>query len=127
MSQSAGSGYADLKQCKLRLQISDSIVAADEKIQAFMREADSYINTQVNLFATTPIKNPDDELKMLSSSLAAALYNYFQSPQAPMEGVKEYKKAIGDHIRANYYKETDTGLSADTISKTASAINGTET
>lgn len=116
-----------MRQVKQRLQISDSITAADEKIQAFMREADNYINTQIGLFATTPIANPDDELNMLSSSLAAVIYNYFQSPQAPMEGIKEYKKAIGDHIRAVYVKETDTGLTVNTISKTVSKIDGTET
>jgi len=126
MSQAQNTGYADLKQIKMRLQISDSIKTADEKIQGFMREADSYINNQLQPFTTTPINNPDDEIKTLGSSLAAAFYNYWQSPQGTTEGIKEWKKAIQTHVKANFFKATEEGLSDNTITKTASAISGNE-
>ena len=111
----------------MRLQIADSILTADEKIQGFMREADDYINTQLSPFTVTPIQNPDDELKMLGSSLAAAFYNYWQSPQGVMDAIKDWKKAIQGHVKANFFKATEDGLSDNTIAKTNSAISGNET
>lgn len=120
------SGYADLAKVRLRLNLSITQTSPDEKIQEYMSEADNYVNTQIGLFADTPITNPDDELRSLASALAAATYNYWVSPEKSEKGVSVYRERIQGHIVAKYGKKTETGLSTNSFTKTSSAINGTE-
>lgn len=123
---SSSSGYADLKQIKQRVNISDSVTQADEKIQNFMTEADDYIDTQAGIHAVTPFTNPDKELIALASGLAAALYNYWNK-QAEYQAVKDYKHHIQEHIVANFgSKNLESGQTANTFTKTQSAVRGTE-
>ncbi len=120
----SSSGYADLKQIKGRINISDSITQADEKIKSYMSEADDYIDTQAGLHATTPFTNPDKELISIASGLAAALYNYWNK-KGEFKVIEDYKKAIGDHIRAVYGKKNPDGLTANTFT-ISPATRGTE-
>lgn len=121
--------YSQLKQVKSLLNIPDSVSAPDEKIGDRMIEADNYVNVQISIHAATPIANPDKELVTLTSSLAAATYNYWQTPakDRTMEGIEKWEKRIQNHIMAVYGKKNPTGLSANSFSKSISAVTGTET
>ena len=128
MSSEQGTGYADLQETKRRLNIPDSTTSSDIKIAANMREADNYINTQSALHATVPFTNPDPELISLSSSLAAALFNYWQTPikERNLDGVKEWKKSISGHILAVYGRKNVNGLAGGkTFGSTTGFTNGT--
>lgn len=118
---SASSGYSTLRPIKRLLNIEDSVTASDSKIQDRMKQADSYIDNQVNLHALTPIDNPDEELKMLANDLAAATYNYWQTPikDRSVEGIKSWEKRIQDHILANYGRKNPNLLTGgETFSST---------
>jgi len=123
---SSSSGYADLKQVKQRVNISDSVTQADEKIQNYMTEADDYIDTQAGIHDTVPFTNPDKELISLASGMAAALYNHWNK-QGEFEIVKGYQHRIQEHIMAVYGKKNlESGLTGNTFSKTQSQVRGTE-
>ena len=125
-------GYAQLKQVKSLLNIPDTVPDADEKANERMVEADNYINTQLSIHVTVPIANlnatNDTELVVLSSSLAASTFNYWQSPakERTLEHIEKWEKRIQDHIMAVYAKMNPTGITNSTILKTASKITGTE-
>ena len=104
MSATSDSGYSDFQQVKKRLNQDLLVTAPDKKIHDNMQEADNYVNTQINLHAITPIDAPDPEIISLSSSLAATLYNYWQTPikDRNLDGIKSWKIAIQDHILATY-------------------------
>ncbi len=116
MSSESNVGYADLQETKKRLNIPDSVTASDEKIMSMGREADNYVNTQINLHALTPINNPDPEIVSLSTGLAAAIYNYWQTPikDRNLEGMNEWKQAIQDHILAVYGRKNPNFLAGGT-------------
>jgi len=113
LSSESTSGYADLMETKKRLNIPDSITASDEKIMSMGREADNYVNTQINLHALTPISNPDPEIVSLATGLAAAIFNYWQTPikDRNLSGVEEWKKSIQEHILATYGRKNPNLLS----------------
>jgi len=116
MSSESDVGYADLQETKKRLNISDSVTASDEKIMSMGREADNYINTQINLHALTPISNPDPEIVSLATGLTAATYNYWQTPikDRNLAGIDEWKKSIQEHILAVYGRKNPNFLSGGT-------------
>ena len=116
MSSESSSGYADLLEAKKRLNIPDSVSASDEKIMSMAREADNYVNTQINLHAITPITNPDPEIVSLSTGLTAAIYNYWQTPikDRNLEGMNEWKKSIQEHILAVYGRKNPNFLAGGT-------------
>ena len=114
---STASGYAGLQEVKRRLNIPDSVDTSDNKISDFINEADNYVNIQINLHAITPISNPDTELVSLSSSLAGALFNYWQTPikERNLEGIKAWKQHIQEHILAAYGRYSASGLGGDAL------------
>ena len=116
MSSESTADYADLLEAKKRLNIPDSITASDEKIMSMGREADNYVNAQINLHALTPIGNPDPEIASLSTGLTAAIYNYWQTPikDRSLDGINEWKKSIQDHILATYGRKNPNLLSGGT-------------
>ncbi len=121
MSSESNVGYADLQETKKRLNIPDSITASDEKIMSMGREADNYVNTQIDIHAITPITNPDPEIVSLSTGLAAAIFNYWQTPvkDRNLSGVEEWKKSIQEHILATYGRKNPNLLTGgDTFGKT---------
>lgn len=113
MSSESSVGYADLQETKRRLNISDSITASDNKIDVNMRDADNFINAQIQLHELTPIANPDPEIVSLASSYAAALFNFWQTPikEQNVSPLKHWEKKIQEHILAFYGKKNPTGLS----------------
>ncbi len=112
MSSISESGYASLKEVKRRVNVTDSVISGDAKIQDYMREADNYINVQINLHAVTPVVNPDPELVSLGSSLAASFYNYWQTPikDRNLDPIKEWKKSVQEHVMTAYGKYNPSGL-----------------
>ena len=121
MSSESSVGYADLRECKRRLNIPDSQTATDVKIGDQMREADNYVNTQINLHAITPIENADPEIISMASSLASASYNYWQTPikDRNLDAMNQWKTAIQDHILAVYGRKNPNLLSGgETFGKT---------
>jgi|TARA_R110000744_G_scaffold51278_4_gene110472 hypothetical protein len=103
---------ADLREVKRRLNIPDSESSTDTKIEDFMQEADNFVNIQLSPHAKIPVTNPGPELVSLSSSLAAAIFNYWQTPikDRNLSGIQEWKKFVGDHVNAVYGKKSETGL-----------------
>jgi hypothetical protein len=113
MSSITESGYASLRETKRRLNITDSIISTEEKINDYMREADNYVNTQISVHVpTAPVTNVDAELVSLSSSLAAALFNYWQTPMKDrnLSAITSWKNAIQDHLKAAYGRYSASGL-----------------
>ena len=80
------------------------------------READNYVNTQINLHALTPIANADPEIISMATGLAAAIFNYWQTPikDRNLEGINEWKKSIQEHILATYGRKNPNFLSGGT-------------
>lgn len=93
-----------------------------------MTESDGYINNQISLHAVTPVSNPDNELISLSSSLAAATYNYWQTPakERTLDGIQQWERRIQEHIMAVYGKRNPTGLSGSKFGKSNSGVTGFE-
>ncbi len=111
MSSTAIGQVADLRETKRRLNIPDSVESSDGKIQDFMQEADNFVNIQVSPHADIPIVNPGPELVSLASSLAATMFNYWQTPikDRNLDGIKEWKKFVADHINAVYARKSESG------------------
>ena len=114
---STASGYGSLAETRRRLNIPDTVDSSDEKIRDFINESDNYVNIQISLHATTPLTNPDSELVSLASSLAAALFNYWQTPTKDrnLDGIKAWKQHIQEHIMAAYGKYSASGLGGDAL------------
>lgn len=112
MSSTTIGQVADLRETKRRLNIPDSDSDSDAKIQDFMQEADNFVNIQISPHDDIPITNPGPELVSLASSLAAAIFNYWQTPikDRNLSGITEWKTFISNHIEAVYYKRSASGL-----------------
>ena len=125
MSSESQVGYADLQEIKRRLNIPDSVTASDEKIASMGREADNYTNTQINLHATTPIANPDPELVSMATGLAAAIFNYWQTPikDRNLDGIAEWKKSIQEHILSVYGRKNPNFLTGGDMFGTTSGFS----
>lgn len=125
---SPATGYSTLRPIKRLLNIEDSVNAVNSKIQDRMKESDSYIDNQVNLHAITPIENPDEELKMLANNLAAASYNYWQTPikDRSIQGIHQWEKRIQDHILANYGRKNPNLLTGGETFASTGRTTGTE-
>ena len=123
MSAVSNSGYANFEQVKKRLNQDLSVTSPDKKIHDMMQEADNYVNTQINLHAITPIETADPEIISLSTSLAATIYNYWQTPikDRNLDGIKFWKTSIQDHILATYGRKNPNLLTGgDTFGRTGS-------
>jgi len=113
-SGSTTSGYADIREMKKRINISDSESDANNKLETYAREADTYINTQIGLHVddAVPIDNPDKELISLGSSYGCTIYNYWANPDAQdtITAMKHWEKKIQEHIMAKYARRNPTGV-----------------
>lgn len=118
--------FATLIQTKEHLNIPTLITASDAKITTSMNTADTYIDTQTALHATLPITPIPPELAQLASSLAAADYNYWQSPQKNelLKSITFWEKRIQDFIMANFGKKNPTELAGGKIFGTTRGITG---
>lgn len=117
--------YATLAKVHERLNIADSVTASDTKIASYMSEADGFIDRQFGIHTTVPVAS-DNELNGLANGLAAAIYVYWTDSSHPLDGLREYKKQISEHIKVRYGQKNIDGLSANSFVKTTSAITGTE-
>lgn len=120
-------GFADLKSTKALLNIPDTVGNSDEKIKTHMRDADSFVTVQVGVHRDRPLTNPDDQLISLASGLAASLYNYWQTPakDRTLDGIQQWEKRIGDHVKAFYGQKDVSGTSGKTFTSTR-GVTGTE-
>jgi len=113
-SGSTTSGYADIREMKKRINISDSESDADNKLEDYAREADTYINTQIGLHVddSVPIENPDKELISLASSYGCTIWQFWGSPDATntITAMKHWEKKIQEHIMAKYARRNPTGV-----------------
>jgi len=110
---------------KRRLGIDTSITDVDSAIDDYLEEADEFINTRVKLMKGTQPDTSDAELLALGSSLAAALYTYWNSSKKDIKPVEHFKQSIVDHLKVEYSSMMD-DTSQNTFSKTSSKIKGTE-
>jgi len=126
MSASSDSGYSDFQQVKHRLNQDLLVTAPDKKIHENMQEADNYVNTQINLHAITPIEAADPEIVSLATSLAATLYNYWQTPikDRNLDPILSWKQAIQDHILATYGRKNPNLLTGGDMFASTTGFKG---
>ena len=121
-------GFSDLTETKRFLNIPPSNSTAEAKINVSRNMADNYCNTQINLHELIPLDPIPPSLVSLASALAAAYYNYFQSPDKTDLGkdVKLWEGNVQDYILANYAKKNPTGLAGgETFGRTSSMTGNT--
>jgi len=130
----ADGDYYTHANVKVLLNIPASNTDSDDKINIYGDEADNYINTQISIHnASVPItitSKPELEVGNLADSMAAATFNYWQTPakDRTLEVIEKWEKRIQDFIAAFFANiNAHTGIVNNTFSKTASAIKGTET
>lgn len=119
-----GTTYYDLGKIKNKLHIDDT--DQDDYCNDLGEQADSYINTQIGIHATVPIPFPEKELKALADKLAAGEYLMWNSPDHPRALYDSARKDVQSYLKATYAKTNEDGTTANTFSKTASGIKGTE-
>ncbi len=120
---------ADLRETKRRLNIPDSVTSSDDKIQDFMQESDNFVNIQLSPHTDIPLVNPGPELVSLASSLAAAIFNYWQTPikDRNLDGIKEWKKFVADHINAVFARKSESGLGGRNLFGTTKGFSPSST
>ena len=114
---------------KKRLNLADTDVTQDQKIQEFISEADSFTNTQLAIFTTVPIINPEQELISLNTSLAAALTQFWtsQTKSPDLKAIIDYYETrLAAYIQSIYGKRARDGLGTGLWSKAKSQVTGTE-
>lgn len=126
MSSTPTQVFSNLTETKRFLNIPPSVVSSDAKIDVARNMADNYINTQINLHETIPISPSPPALTSLASALAAAQYNYFQSPDKTevLKDVRAWEKRIQDYILATFAKKNPTGLTGGKAFGVTSAMTG---
>ena len=119
--------YAQVSEVKQRLNIPDVNKDSDEKIGTQCRDADSFVNVQIGVHAVVHLTNPDPQLISLASGLAAALYNYWQTPakDRTLEAVDKWEKRISDHLKAVYGQRDVSGTSGRTFTS-SNGVTGAE-
>jgi len=118
--------FSNLDTTKKFLNIPPSNTTSDAKIGVSMDMADNYSNTQINLHKMIPLGTIPPSLVSLSSALAAAYYNYFQSPDKTdlAKDVKLWSTQVQDYIMANYSKKNPTGLAGGNVFGVTAGITG---
>lgn len=81
----------DVKVVRLRIDPSDT--TDDDRIQAFIEQADSMIDEVLSkLGFQTPLTNPSSRIKHLSADIAALLYRAWNTADPVM--IRRYKREI---------------------------------
>ena len=128
----ADGDYYTHANIKILLNIPVANTDSDDKINIYGTEADNYVNTQISVHATAlPLvitASPQLEVGNLADSLAASTFNYWQSPakDRTLEHIEKWEKRIQDFIKAFYANMSASGITDNTIVKTASKITGRE-
>ena len=118
--------FSNLTETKRFLNIPPSNTTADAKINVSRNMADNYANTQITLHELVPLTAIPPILVSLGSALAAAYYNYWQSPDKSdlAKDVRLWEKEVQDYIMANYARKNPTGLSGGVPFGVTSAMTG---
>ena len=118
--------FSDLTETKRFLNLPPSNTTADAKIGVSRNMADNYCNTQIDLHELIPLPTVPPSLVSLASALAAAYYNYFQSPDKTDLGkdVKLWEKNVLDYILAKYARKNPNGLSGGVPFGVTSSMTG---
>ncbi len=126
MSSAPTQVFSDLTETKRFLNITPSETDQDDKIDVSRNLADNYINTQINLHDVVPISPSPPALTSLASALAAAQYNYFQSPEKTdvLKDIKSWEGRVQDFILATFAKKNPTGLTGGTAFGVTSGMTG---
>ncbi len=126
MSSTPDQIFSDQDEVKRFLNIPISNTTAEAKIDVARNMADNYVNTQINLHEVIPIDPSPPALTSLASALAAAQYNYFQSPEKTdmQKDVQAWEGRIQDYILATYAKKNPTGLTGGNAFGVTAAMTG---
>jgi len=126
MSSTPTQVFSDLTETKRFLNITPSETDQDAKIDVSRNMADNYINTQINLHDVIPISPSPPALTSLASALAAAQYNYFQSPEKTdvLKDVHAWEIRVQDFILATFAKKNPNGLAGGVTFGATSAMTG---
>jgi len=121
--------FSDLTETKRFLNIPPSNTTADAKIDVSRNMADNYANTQIDLHELIPLSPVPPALVSLGSALAAAYYNYFQSPEKTDLGkdVRQWEKSVLDYILAKYARKNPNGLAGGKTFGVTTAMTGNTT
>lgn len=126
MSSTPTQVYSDLTETKRFLNIPPSNTTVDAKIDVSRNMADNYANTQIDLHELIPLDTVPPVLVSYGSALAAAYYNYWQSPdKTKLTGdVKLWEGKVQDYILANYAKKNPSGLQGGKAFGVTASITG---
>ncbi len=118
--------FSDLTETKRFLNIPPSNTTAEAKINVSRNMADNYANNQITLHELVPLATIPPVLVSLGSALAAAYYNYWQSPDKSdlVKDVRLWEKEVQDYIMANYAKKNPSGLAGGNVFGVISAMTG---
>ncbi len=118
--------FSDINEIKRFLNIPILVITSNGKIGASQNMADNYANTQIDLHELIPLGVIPPVLVSYSSALAAAYYNYWQSPDKTKltDDVKIWEGKVQDYILATYAKKNPTGLSGGKAFGVTAGITG---
>ncbi len=122
--------FSDLTETKRFLNITPTETNQNAKIDVSRNMSDNYANTQINLHELIPLGTVPPTLVSYGSALAAAYYNYWQSPDKTKltSDVKFWEGKVQDYILATYAKKNPNGLSGGkTFGVTAAMTGNTRT
>jgi len=118
--------FSDLTETKRFLNIPPTDTTADAKIGVQQNMADNYCNNQIDLHELIPLTPVPPNLVSLASALAAAYYNYWQSPDKTnlSKDVKLWEGNVQDYILGKYAKKNPTNLQGGEPFGVTSAMTG---
>lgn len=120
----------NINNMKTHLHIDKTVTTYDSNLEQYWTDAKHYFDNKNSIFATSANEtitadDYDDDVIDLFEKLGAAWWVYWQSPTKSLEGVKEIKKEIVDHLKAKYAKRHETEGNIQ-VGKTSSKVTGTE-
>ena len=119
--------HATLDEVKNRINVNTTVSTLNSKLQVHMNFADNYTNTQIDLHALIPLPDPDPDLVSLSSTMAAAEYDFWTSPQKTdglREGRSTARQDIQDYIMAKFGRKNPSLLAGGNTFSLTSKITG---
>lgn len=119
--------HADLDEVKSRINVNTTVTLLDTKLKFHMNFADNYTNTQIGLHALIPLDDPDPDLVSLSSTMAAAEYDFWTNPEKTgglIEARTTARQDIIDYIMAKYGRKNPNGLGGGNLFITTKKITG---
>lgn len=113
--------YGDLEEIKRVLGLTTN--NANATLEAFLQEADGYINDRIQIYGgTTPAADPDKRLKSLSEQFALEKWYKRENPKHSTTGIEGIKEEIRTYIRAIYRKVDDDESVSGSFGKTSGNV-----